>query len=53
MKKDFVCGMDVDEEKVNTKSIYKGEVYVFCSLVCKEKFDQEPEKYIKQKKGDE
>jgi len=47
MVKDIVCGMQIDESKASAKSDYQGKEYNFCSLVCKEKFDSNPEKYIK------
>jgi Cu+-exporting ATPase len=49
MPKDPVCGMQVEKEKAAGSSAYKGEVYYFCSLQCKVKFDKEPEKYLKEK----
>ena len=33
------------------KSDYKGATYYFCSQQCKQKFDQNPERYIKQPRG--
>ena len=47
MAKDLVCGMEVRKEGAAAISNYKGEEYYFCSKNCKEKFDQNPEKYIK------
>ena len=47
MQKDPVCGMDVDEASAAATSEYKGKTYYFCATSCKEKFDQFPEKYIK------
>lgn len=44
---DPVCKMNVDEKKAVATSDYKGKTYYFCAKVCKEKFDKEPEKYIK------
>ncbi|WP_406661409.1 YHS domain-containing protein [Methanolobus sp. ZRKC3] len=44
--KDPVCGMKIDEGATKFKSDYKGETYSFCSLSCKKKFDEDPEKYI-------
>ncbi len=48
MVKDPVCNMDIDEKKAAAISNYKGKTYYFCSKVCKEKFDKEPEKYLKE-----
>jgi len=44
---DPVCHMKLDERNVKFKSEYKGETYYFCSLACKKKFDEDPEKYLK------
>jgi Cu+-exporting ATPase len=47
MAKDLVCGMEVKEEEAAGFSLYKGKKYYFCSKNCKEKFDENPEEYIK------
>ena len=44
--KDPVCGMDVTYESAQARSQYEGQTYYFCSLDCKEAFDQNPEKYM-------
>jgi Cu(I)/Ag(I) efflux system membrane fusion protein len=52
-RKDLVCGMDVDESKAKAAGLttaYKAQTYYFCSADCKQKFDKDPEKYIKQAK---
>jgi YHS domain-containing protein len=51
MAKDPVCKMDVKESEVAEISTYKDIVYYFCASSCKEKFDKEPEKYIKETGG--
>ncbi|MBN1134146.1 MAG: YHS domain-containing protein [Methanosarcinaceae archaeon] len=38
--------MKLDKRTSKFKSEYKGETYYFCSLACKKKFDEEPEKYL-------
>ena len=48
MAKDLVCGMEVKEEEAAGSSVYKGNKYYFCSPICKQKFDDNPEKYIKE-----
>lgn len=54
MAKDCVCGMDVKESKAAGTSTYRGKEYYFCSAVCKKKFDEAPEVYIKKsEEGDE
>jgi YHS domain-containing protein len=49
MTKDPVCGMQVDEKKAPATSAYRGEHYPFCGQQCKDKFDQNPERYTSQK----
>jgi YHS domain-containing protein len=46
MTKDPVCGMQVNPQNAEFKSVYKGKVYYFCSAVCKGLFDREPQRYI-------
>ncbi len=43
---DPVCKMVVDEETARFRSEYRGKTYYFCSLSCKEAFDENPEKYV-------
>ncbi len=50
MAKDLVCGMEVKEEEAAGFSLYKGKKYYFCSKNCKEKFDENPDEYIKSEK---
>lgn len=47
MAQDPVCGMEVNEKEAVASSLYKGRKYYFCAQVCKQKFDENPEKYIK------
>lgn len=51
MVKDPVCNMSVDEKKAVATSIHKGRTYYFCAKGCKEKFDEEPEKFVGKEKG--
>jgi len=44
---DPVCGMEVDTEKGYGK-MHEGNQYRFCSRNCLDKFEVEPEKYLKQ-----
>ena len=46
MTKDVICGMNVEEKGAKYKSDYKGKVHYFCSGMCKEEFDKNPEKYL-------
>jgi YHS domain-containing protein len=41
-----VCGMQVDEQQPAGKSDYQAKTYYFCSLECKRRFDQNPERYL-------
>jgi YHS domain-containing protein len=45
MTQDPVCGMDVQTEQAAGQSEYKGQTFYFCCPVCKEKFDQEPQRF--------
>ena len=50
LSKDPVCGENVSvnkAEKAGRKSSYKGINYYFSSDMCKEQFDNNPERYIK------
>jgi len=44
---DPVCKMEVDEKTAKWKSEYKGRTYYFCAALCKQKFDRNPDKFIK------
>ena len=44
--KDPVCGMEVTYETAQARTEYDGQTFYFCSLDCKEAFDQNPEKYV-------
>jgi YHS domain-containing protein len=44
---DPVCKMQVDENKSAGKSDYNGKTYYFCAPVCKRKFDENPQQYLK------
>ena len=43
---DPVCGMEI-EAKGDITAQYKGKTYHLCSSGCKNRFEKEPEKYIK------
>jgi len=50
LSKDPVCGADVSinkAEKTGRKSTYQGKTYYFSSDECKEKFEKNPERYVK------
>jgi Cu+-exporting ATPase len=45
MKKDVVCGEQVDENTTTNSSDYNGKTFYFCSPACQTKFSQRPEVY--------
>lgn len=47
MRKDPVCGMDVDEKTARHTSSYDGKTYHFCAEMCKRAFDKSPSRYAK------
>jgi YHS domain-containing protein/magnesium-transporting ATPase (P-type) len=47
---DPVCKMEVEESKAAATSVYKGKKYYFCAPGCKRAFDQNPEKYLVERK---
>jgi Cu+-exporting ATPase len=46
---DPVCNMTIEDKDVVGTSTYKGTIYYFCSPVCKENFDKDPESFISEK----
>ncbi len=45
---DPVCKCEIDEEKAEYESEYKGQKIKFCSVECKEEFDEDPDlHYVK------
>jgi len=48
MATDPVCGMRILKATAAATSTYKGEMYYFCSALCKQLFDREPEKYLQE-----
>ncbi len=48
MAVDPICKMEVDEKKAAATYEYKGKTYYFCAVGCKERFAQDPEKYIEE-----
>lgn len=43
---DPVCGMTVDPKSAKGESKFEGQVYYFCSVNCKTKFDATPAMYL-------
>ena len=46
---DPVCGMTIEDKDAVGTSEYKGITYYFCSPVCKENFDKDPEVFLGEK----
>ena len=42
---DPVCGMSVDKATAEHRSFREGQAYYFCSAGCKQRFDQDPDRY--------
>lgn len=43
--KDPVCGMRIEEKDAQATATFQGKTYHFCSVACKQKFEQSPQKY--------
>lgn len=43
---DVVCGMEIDPVHTKLHAEHRGEVYYFCSTVCKNHFVNDPQKYV-------
>src|SRR3990170_1697775 len=43
---DPVCGMKVEKDKAAATYEYHGQTYYFCALICKQKFEEDPELYL-------
>ena len=43
---DPVCNMAVPRDEAAATSFYNGVTYYFCSVGCKQQFDQQPERYL-------
>jgi YHS domain-containing protein len=51
MVRDFVCGMQVEENNPETPQFeYKAETYYFCTPLCRAQFEADPDRYIKESK---
>lgn len=45
--KDPACAMDVDPASARHTSEYKGQIYYFCSLMCRKAFEDDPWQYLR------
>ena len=43
---DPVCGMEVSREEAAASSTYQRQTWFFCSLECKDAFNEDPERYV-------
>lgn len=43
---DPVCGMEVDTATSRHSAEYRGRTYWFCSLMCKNAFEDDPNRYV-------
>ncbi|MSQ10420.1 MAG: heavy metal translocating P-type ATPase [Dehalococcoidia bacterium] len=48
---DPVCHMEVDEATAAGAADYAGTRYFFCSLPCKQRFEADPQRYLKDEAG--
>jgi len=46
---DPVCKMVIEDKDAEGSSEYKGKTYYFCSAICKEDFDKDPESFFGEK----
>lgn len=44
--KDPVCGMTIEEKDAAATFVHQGKTYYFCSLSCREKFENNPGSYV-------
>jgi Cu+-exporting ATPase len=49
---DPVCGMSVDPQTAKHRFAYQGRDYFFCSGRCRERFEADPEKFLRPKQPD-
>jgi YHS domain-containing protein len=46
MTRDPVCGMPIDEKGAQGKIEHAGRTYYFCASTCREKFAQDPKRFV-------
>ena len=47
-QRDPVCNMEIDEQSAAGRAQYDGQTYYFCTQSCKDEFEQNPQRYVKQ-----
>lgn len=50
MARDLVCGETVDVQFHTPKKLFRGVVYHFCSLECRDQFAASPERFLTAKR---
>ena len=45
---DPVCGMTVNPRSAPAETEHEGKTYYFCAPVCKERFEEAPQRYLNQ-----
>lgn len=48
-ERDPVCGMMVDPASTQMSTSHKGRTYYFCAESCRDAFDKDPKRYLKEK----
>ena len=48
---DPVCKMEINEKEAAATYEYRDKTYHFCAVGCKDKFAQNPEKFLEKDKG--
>ena len=43
---DPVCRMDVYQAEVAANSMFKGQTYYFCAVMCRDRFAEYPERFV-------
>lgn len=43
---DPVCGMTIDTENAAARAEFRGETYYFCSIGCRERFEETPDRFV-------
>ena len=45
--RDPVCGMEINLENAEERSEYEGEIFYFCSDLCRNRFDEDPGSFVR------
>lgn len=45
--RDPVCGMEINPENAEERSAFEGEIFYFCSDQCRNRFDEDPGRFVK------